>query len=98
MHLRKIKNKDWKMIEDRIEKRLSGGKGKMLSYGGRLILINIVLSSLPMFMLSFFEVPRGLLKKIDYFISRFFRQNQQHKKSIDWLDGTSYASQKIKEE
>jgi hypothetical protein len=59
MHLRKIKNKDWKMIEDRIEKRLSGGKGKMLSYGGRLILINIVLSSLPMFMLSFFEVPRG---------------------------------------
>lgn len=30
MHFRKLNNKDWKMIEERIEKRLSGGKGKML--------------------------------------------------------------------
>jgi hypothetical protein len=52
----------------------------LLSYGGRLILINLVLSSLPMFMLSFFEVPRGVLKKIDYFRSKFFWQNKQHKK------------------
>jgi len=58
MHFRKLNNKDWKMIEERIEKRLSGWKGKMLTVGGRLVLINSVLSSLPMFMLSFFEVPR----------------------------------------
>jgi hypothetical protein len=31
----------------------------MLSYGDRLILINSVLTSLPMFMLSFFEIPIG---------------------------------------
>ena len=36
----------------------------MLSVGGRLVLINSVLSSLPMLMLSFFEVPRGVLKKL----------------------------------
>ena len=36
----------------------------MLSVGGRLVLINSVLSSLPMFMLSFFEMPRGVLKKL----------------------------------
>ena len=41
----------------------------MLSVGGRLVLINSVLSSLPMFMLFFFEVPRGVLKKLDYFRS-----------------------------
>jgi hypothetical protein len=29
-----------------------------LSYGGRLVLINPVLSSLAMFMLSFYEVPK----------------------------------------
>jgi hypothetical protein len=43
--------------------------------GGRLVLINSVLSSLPMFMLSFFEVPKGMLEKIDYFRSRFFWQS-----------------------
>jgi hypothetical protein len=42
-----------------------------LSVGGRLVLINFVLTSLPMFMLSFFEVPKGVLEKIDYFRSRF---------------------------
>jgi hypothetical protein len=30
------------------------------------------LTSLPLFMLSFFEVPKDVQKKIDYFRSRFF--------------------------
>jgi magnesium-transporting ATPase (P-type) len=57
------------MIEERIEKRLSSWKGKYLSVGGRLVLINLVLSSLPIFILSFFENPKGVLEKIDYFRS-----------------------------
>jgi hypothetical protein len=52
----------------------------MLSVGERLVLINSVLSSLPMFMLSFFEIPKGVLKKLDYYRSRFFWQSDDHKK------------------
>ena len=48
MHYRKLNNSDWKIIEDRIEKKLSGWKGKMLTARGRLVLLNSVLSSLPM--------------------------------------------------
>jgi hypothetical protein len=44
------------------------------------VLINSVLASLTMFMLSFFEVPKGVLEKIDYFCSRFFWQNDSQKK------------------
>jgi hypothetical protein len=40
--------------------------------GGRLVLINSVLSSLPMLMFFFFEVSKGVLEKIDYVWSRFF--------------------------
>jgi len=80
MHYRKLSNSDWKTIEQRIEKKLSGWKAKMLTVGGRLVLINSVLSSLPMFMLSFFEIPKGVLEKIESFRSRFFWQNDQHKK------------------
>jgi hypothetical protein len=43
----------------------------MLTTGGRLVLINSVLSSLPMFMMSFFEMPKGVLEKLDCFRSRF---------------------------
>ena len=34
MHHRKILNSDWRIIEDKIQKRLSGWKGKLLSVGG----------------------------------------------------------------
>ncbi|WVZ62664.1 hypothetical protein U9M48_012381 [Paspalum notatum var. saurae] len=36
MHYKKLKNSDWRHVEERFEKRLSGWKGKLLSVGGRL--------------------------------------------------------------
>jgi len=59
-------------VEDRFEKRLSGWKGKLISVGGRLVLINSVLSSLPMCFVILFEVPHGVLRKIEYYRSRFY--------------------------
>jgi len=83
MHHRKLMNKDWKHVEERFQKRLNCWGSKMLSVGGRPVLINSVLSSLPMFMLSFFEVPRGVLKKLDYFRSPFFGRTTNTRKNID---------------
>ena len=76
----KIANKEWSQIEERFQKKLSSWKGKLLSVGGRLALINSVLSNLPMFMVSSFRIPKGVLKKLDYFRSRFFWQSDGHKK------------------
>jgi hypothetical protein len=80
IHYRKLSNSDWKRVEERFEKRLNSWKGKHLSIGGKLTLINSVLSSLPMYMMSFFAIPRGVLKKIDYFRSRFFWQQEEKRK------------------
>ena len=80
MHHRKLSNGDWNIIEQRFEKKLSSWKGKHLSVGGRLVLINSVLTSLAIFMLPFFEVPRGVLEKLEYYRSRFFWQSDNHKK------------------
>ena len=79
IHHRKLTNKEWKCIEDRFEKRLSCWKGKLLSYGGRLVLINSVLTSMPMFLLSFFEVPVGVRRRLDFYRSRFFWQIDENK-------------------
>ena len=43
-------------------------------------MLNSILSYLSMFMLSFFELPKGVPKKLDYFVSRFFWQSDEHKK------------------
>jgi hypothetical protein len=67
IHFRKLKNGEWKPIEDRFKVKLSSWIGKLLSYGDHLILINSILTSLPMFMLSFFEIPKGVRKKLDFF-------------------------------
>ena len=80
IHHRKLTNNEWKCIEDRFEKKLSCWKGKLMSYGGRLILINSVLTSMPMFLLSFFEVPVGVRKRLDFYRSRFFWQGDEPKR------------------
>jgi hypothetical protein len=80
MNTHKLRNKDWKEIEERFQKKLASWKGKLLSAGGRLVLINSVLSSLPMFMMSFFRIPKGVLKRLNYYRSRFYWQCDEHKK------------------
>ncbi|WVZ69750.1 hypothetical protein U9M48_018486 [Paspalum notatum var. saurae] len=40
MVYRKLRNADWRIVEERFENRLSGWQGKLLSVGGRLVLIN----------------------------------------------------------
>jgi len=80
LHHRRLRNSDWKVIEDRFERRLSSWKSKLLSYGGRLTLINSVLSNLSVYMLSFFEIPKEVVKKLDFYRSHFFWQGDGHKK------------------
>ena len=80
IHHRRLRNSEWKEVIERLEKRLASWKGKLLSLGGRLTLINSVLTNLPMYMMSFLEIPKGVIKKIDYFRSRFFWQGDGHKR------------------
>ena len=80
MHHCKLRNTDWSVIKERFKRKLSTWKAKHLSYGGRLVLLNSVLSSLPMFMMSFFEIPKGILKRLDYYRSRFFWQGNNDKR------------------
>jgi hypothetical protein len=62
MHHRQLLNSEWSKVEERFQQKLSCWKAKYLSYGGRLVLLNSVLSSLPMFMMSFFKSLRVFLK------------------------------------
>ena len=72
IHYRKLTNAEWPHVEERLQARLSSWKGKLLSLGGRLVLINSVLTNMVLYMISFFQLPKGVLHKLDYFRSRFF--------------------------
>jgi hypothetical protein len=80
IHYRKLLSKEWKPVEDRFVQKLASWLGKMLSYGVRLVLINSVLTSMPMFLLYFFEIHKGVQKKSDFYRSHFFWQSDDLKR------------------
>ena len=45
-----------------------------------MVLINSVLTNMVLYMLSFFQLPKGVLQRLDYFRSRFFWQGDGEKK------------------
>jgi len=55
----------WKPIVDRIVSRLSSWNHKFMSFGGRLVLLKFVLSSLPVYFLSFFKALAGIISSIE---------------------------------
>ena len=55
----------WEPIVSKVKKRLDGWKKAFLSRGGRLTLINSVLSSIPIFYLSLFRAPVGVIKTLE---------------------------------
>jgi hypothetical protein len=63
----KLPNKDWLVIEETVQKSCVVGKVTLIA-------------RLAMYMLTFFEVPRGVLKWLDYCFFIFFWQCHEHKK------------------
>jgi hypothetical protein len=72
IHYRRLTIAEWKSVEERLQMRLSSWKGKLLSLGGRLVLINSVLTNMVLYMISFFLLPKRVLHKLDYYRSRIF--------------------------
>jgi hypothetical protein len=81
IHYRRLTLVEWKSLRRDYKKRLSSWKSKLLSLGGRLVLINSILTNMVLHMISFFLLPRGILQKLDYYRSRFFWQGDSEKRS-----------------
>ncbi|GJT65759.1 RNA-directed DNA polymerase, eukaryota [Tanacetum coccineum] len=79
------KIQSWKDIIDRIRRRLSRWKMKMLSIGGRLMLIKSVLGSMPIFHMSMFKVPAGVIQILESLRSKFFNGHESSGKKASWV-------------
>lgn len=87
IYYRRLRNAEWKLIEERLQLILSSWKGKLLSLGGRLVLINSVLSNMVLYMISFFQLPKGVLKGWITSNQDSFGKVTVRKRNIDWLSG-----------
>ncbi|GJZ81881.1 RNA-directed DNA polymerase, eukaryota [Tanacetum coccineum] len=76
--------KAWKNVIAKLRSRLSKWKVKTLSIGGRLTLLKSFLGASYLF-ISFFKVPRGVLKIMEAIRSRFFNGIGQEESKITWI-------------
>ncbi|CAI8608686.1 unnamed protein product [Vicia faba] len=68
-----------------MKNRISTWKGKLLSIRDRIMLINSVLNSIPIYYLSFFKIPKIVLKKLIRIQREFLWSGGLEKKGIEAL-------------
>jgi len=59
-------------LAEKTLKRLDPWKGKFMTSGGKLMLTNTCLSNLPMYVMGFYLLPKGVHSKLDFIRSKFF--------------------------
>ncbi|GKV30901.1 hypothetical protein SLEP1_g39668 [Rubroshorea leprosula] len=72
----------WKSLIETFKKKLSSCKGRFLSLGGRIMLLNSVLSSLPMFLMFVHLLPKGLILSLDRIRRNFLWGSGEGKRKI----------------
>ncbi|GJU52902.1 RNA-directed DNA polymerase, eukaryota, partial [Tanacetum coccineum] len=75
----------WKDITTKISSRLSKWKLKSLSIGGRYMLLKSVLNSIPIYHISLFKDPAGILKEMESLRRNFFNGVDRSEKKMVWI-------------
>jgi hypothetical protein len=75
----------WSPLIDRIRKKLSSWKSRHLSMGGRLVLLRSVLSSIPVYFLSFFKAPIGTISSLESIFKSFLWGGCEDSRKIHWI-------------
>ncbi|GAU45582.1 hypothetical protein TSUD_273820 [Trifolium subterraneum] len=80
----------WEPVLTRLKSHLSGWKSRFLSFGGRLVLLKSVLTSLPVYARSFFKAPSGSIRSFCpvYDFSRWYE-------SMSFFYATHMASLRV---
>jgi hypothetical protein len=69
LHYQKLRREVLQPLVDKILKKIAGWKGKLLSHAGRVMLIKTCLSSIPVYLMSFFKFPKWALDLLNSHMS-----------------------------
>ncbi|XP_028110331.1 uncharacterized protein LOC114308845 [Camellia sinensis] len=76
------KKATWKPIVDKVKSKLAGWKRKMLSFAGRLRLVKSITSAFPVFYLSLFKMPEGVVRELEKLQATFLWGGSELEKKI----------------
>ncbi|XP_028052395.1 uncharacterized protein LOC114256899 [Camellia sinensis] len=72
----------WVPVVEKVKKKLSSWKRKLLSFTDRLSLVKSILSNLPIDFLSLFRMPKGVVRSIVKLQSSFLWGGSENKKKV----------------
>lgn len=72
-------------IVDKIRQRASNWSTRFLSRAGKLTMLKAVLTAIPTYAMSFFQLPESLFKRIKSALTRFWWDSSSEKKKICWV-------------
>lgn len=79
----------WEPLLESLSGKLNSWSHKYISFGGRIILLNSVLNSLPIFYLSFLKMPVQVCKKVVRIQREFLWGGVRGGKKINWVKWNS---------
>ena len=88
---RRLKTQDWQPVVEKVEKRLGGWRGRLLSPGGRPVLVKAVLSAIPTYFMLAFRMPAGVRRRIESAMRSFFWRGLTLVAAVPLLPGARYA-------
>jgi hypothetical protein len=81
-------------LKGRVWSRINGWKEKLLSHGGREVLIKAVTQSIPTYTMSCFSLPNGLCKDLNQMFSQFWWVIMIERKKPIGLNGVSCVNRR----
>ena len=75
----------WDPIINKCERKLAKWKQKHISFGGRVTLIQLVLTSILIFFFSFFRIPNLVVDKLVSIQRKFLWGGEIEQKNIAWI-------------
>uniref|UniRef100_A0A7N2R6R0 Reverse transcriptase n=1 Tax=Quercus lobata TaxID=97700 RepID=A0A7N2R6R0_QUELO len=82
-------------IKERVEKKLSRWKEKMLSVGGQEILIKAVAQAIPTYTMSCFQIPKSLCDEIEEMMRKFWWGQRGQESKIAWVSWKKMCKSKL---
>nr|GEV57914.1 RNA-directed DNA polymerase, eukaryota [Tanacetum cinerariifolium] len=88
------RNSAWVNVIQKIQSWLSKWKSKTLSVGGRLTLVKSVLGAAPLYYMSIYKVPKGVLHELESIRSKFFNGIDPLERKITWIAWEKFLASK----
>jgi hypothetical protein len=94
LHYEKLRSEDIQPIVDKVLNRIPGWKGRLLSYGARLVLFRSCLASIPIYLMSLIRFPKWAIETINSHLANFFWDDTGDKHKYHISNWQSLAQRK----